>query len=172
MFGPCRLSRMLIVACSRAWLRRTALTTRFSIYASVSEYITRRPPHSAASQPTALISAPSGAAGRCPLTDTNTSREGPGLPRDSPEKEVTARNLPSGDQLSGWSNPLSGGGRNRGWPASRGTTATLPGSPPLGNWPIATLLPSGCQTGLSRSPGVRPAGEGSAETPLLLMSAT
>src|SRR3990170_3931507 len=40
MFGPCRLSSMLMVACSRAWLRRTALTTRFSIYASVSEYIT------------------------------------------------------------------------------------------------------------------------------------
>src|SRR3989304_2477235 len=39
MFGPCRLSSMLMVACSRAWLRRTALTTRFSIYASVSEYI-------------------------------------------------------------------------------------------------------------------------------------
>src|SRR3989304_7009068 len=40
MFGPCRLNSMLMVACSRAWLRRTALTTRFSIYASVSEYIT------------------------------------------------------------------------------------------------------------------------------------
>src|SRR3989304_1706966 len=40
MFGPGRLSSMLMVACSRAWLRRTALTTRFSIYASVSEYLT------------------------------------------------------------------------------------------------------------------------------------
>ena len=35
--GPCRLRRIEIVACSRAWLRRTALIMLFSILRSFLE---------------------------------------------------------------------------------------------------------------------------------------
>src|SRR3990172_8315893 len=151
MFGPCRLNSMLMVACSRAWLRRTALTTRFSIYASVSEYITSLLKLGAAS----LRRQPADGPNLRPFRRRRT------LPINRYEYE------PRG----------SGGAQRLAREGGDGEELAVPGARPRaggrgGSGGIAVFLRGGGRGGLGGSPGARPAGEGSAETSSLLMSAT